>query len=720
MVLKMKLSTILPLLISSLLIAQSNRIAYNNQQLFLSGANLAWVNFANDIGPGVTDYNTFANVMLQMHDNGGNAMRWWLHTNGTNSPEFNASNFVIGPGIGTISDLKKILDLAWQREIGLKLCLWSFDMLRSTNNSTVLARNNLLLTDTAYTNSYIRNCLIPMVDSLKGNPAIIAWEIFNEPEGMSNEFGWSITQHIPMSAIQRFINLCAAAIHKTDPTALVTNGCWSFQALTDVQALKANKGLESLSTSEKEEITSIINQKYRFNFSVDEVMNQLEKISLLANYNYYSDARLIATGGDSAGTLDFYSVHYYIGLGTAYSPFLHSANIWNLNKPIVVAEFAMSQNNGVPKDQLFNLLYQSGYAGSLPWSWTDVNLSSHADMLAGMKFIWNNYKSDVDINGISGEWPYVTITSPDTNAVYSDTATVVINAEAYDNDGQITSVEFFINDGVKIGERDTLPYSFNWENIIPNNYTIYAIATDNSGNKRTSNIVPIRVGTPAMVHLEAETATRSRTDSLLIKNDILASNGKFVDIKTQKGTITWTLPNVPLAGSYDIIFGYKCFYNTPKDQYINVNGSRADTLRFEGNTATWLEKGTTVNLNQGSNTIQMELSWGWMYLDYLAVPSSITDVEENIEMPTSYLLKQNFPNPFNPVTTISYSIPALQKVKLIVYDILGRKISTLVDEEKPAGTYSITFNANGLSSSVYFYRIEAGNFNQVNKMIYIK
>jgi len=719
MVLKMKLSIILPLLISSVLIAQPNRIAYNNQQLFLSGANLAWVNFANDIGPGTTDYDAFANVMLQMHDSGGNALRWWLHTNGTASPEFNASNLVIGPGTGTISDLKKILDLAWQREIGLKLCLWSFDMLRSSNNSTVIARNNLLLTDTAYTNAYIKNCLIPMVDSLKGHPAIIAWEIFNEPEGMSNEFGWSDIQHVPMLAIQRFINLCTGAIHHTDSTASVTNGCWSFQALTDVQVLKANKGLESLSTFEKEEIAFAINKKYGFNLSTSEAIAHLEKIATLANYNYYSDDRLIAAGGDADGTLDFYSVHYYIHLGTAYSPFLHSSNVWNLNKPIVIAEFAMSQNNGVPKDQLFNRLYQTGYAGSLPWSWTDINLSSHADMLAGMKFMWNNYKSDVDVNGISGEWPFVTITSPDTNAVFSDTAAVVINTEAYDNDGQITLVEFFVNDGVKIGERNTLPYSFEWKNITPNNYTIYAIATDNNANQRTSNRVPIQVGTPAMVHLEAEFATRQGT-SMSIKSDVLASNEKFVDIATQTGTITWTLPNVPQAGSYEIIFGFKLFYDTPKEQYINVNGTRADTIRFEGNTTTWLEKGTTVNLNQGSNTIQMLLSWGWMYLDYMAVPSVITSVEENIEMPTSFLLQQNFPNPFNPITTISYSIPALQNVKLIVYDILGREISTLVNEEKPAGTYSVTFDANGLSSGVYFYRIEAGNFNQVNKMIYLK
>ena len=294
--------------------AQPNRISYNNQQLFLSGANLAWVNFANDIGPGQTDFNAFATVMLDMHDHGGNALRWWLHTNGTSSPQFNASNFVIGPGNGTISDLKAILDLAWEREIGLKLCLWSFDMLRNSNSSTVITRNRLLLNDTTYTNAYINNCLIPMIDSLKGHPAIIAWEIFNEAEGMSNEFGWSDIQHVPMSSIQRFINLCTGAIHRTDTTAIVTNGCWSFQALTDVQLNSNEMNLKSLTENDKEIITKSINDKYGFNLSSDEVINHLKDLSVLANLNYYRDDRLIAAGGDVDGTLDFYSVHYYICL----------------------------------------------------------------------------------------------------------------------------------------------------------------------------------------------------------------------------------------------------------------------------------------------------------------------------------------------------------------------------------------------------------------------
>ncbi|MCB0749303.1 MAG: hypothetical protein KDC90_17710, partial [Ignavibacteriae bacterium] len=156
-----------------------NKIKYNDQDLFLSGANLAWLSFANDVGSGTTDFEEFGNILLQIHEHGGNSLRWWLHTNGTKSPEFGSSDFVISPGEYTIQDIRHVLDLAWEREVGIKLCLWSFDMLRSNLNATQLNRNILLLTDTTYTNAYIRNALIPMVDSLKEHPAIIAWEIFN-------------------------------------------------------------------------------------------------------------------------------------------------------------------------------------------------------------------------------------------------------------------------------------------------------------------------------------------------------------------------------------------------------------------------------------------------------------------------------------------------------------------------------------------------------------
>ncbi|MEJ2616292.1 MAG: T9SS type A sorting domain-containing protein, partial [Ignavibacteriaceae bacterium] len=100
--------------------------------------------------------------------------------------------------------------------------------------------------------------------------------------------------------------------------------------------------------------------------------------------------------------------------------------------------------------------------------------------------------------------------------------------------------------------------------------------------------------------------------------------------------------------------------------------------------------------------------------------SNIVDVEIDLGLPTEFELSQNYPNPFNPTTTIKYSIPKTSYVTLKVYDILGKEVATLLNKDKSAGNYQVKFNASNLPSGVYFYRIKAGSFNQVRKMLLIK
>jgi hypothetical protein len=88
--------------------------------------------------------------------------------------------------------------------------------------------------------------------------------------------------------------------------------------------------------------------------------------------------------------------------------------------------------------------------------------------------------------------------------------------------------------------------------------------------------------------------------------------------------------------------------------------------------------------------------------------------------PTTYSLSQNYPNPFNPVTKINFAIPKSGLVTIKVYDITGKEVSTLVNEVKNAGSYSVDFTANNISSGVYFYKISAGDFSSVKKMMLIK
>jgi hypothetical protein len=102
------------------------------------------------------------------------------------------------------------------------------------------------------------------------------------------------------------------------------------------------------------------------------------------------------------------------------------------------------------------------------------------------------------------------------------------------------------------------------------------------------------------------------------------------------------------------------------------------------------------------------------------LPEVLTNVAEEPTRPLTYRLDQNYPNPFNPSTTISFDIPRLSHVKLVVYDVLGREVVTFVDEAKSAGSYTATFNAANLPSGVYFYRLEAGAYQDTKKLLLLK
>ena len=91
--------------------------------------------------------------------------------------------------------------------------------------------------------------------------------------------------------------------------------------------------------------------------------------------------------------------------------------------------------------------------------------------------------------------------------------------------------------------------------------------------------------------------------------------------------------------------------------------------------------------------------------------------EDETDIPSAYTLGQNFPNPISNQTEIEYSLPAKCHVNITVYDNLGRQIATLVNEEKPAGDYSVNFDASGLESGIYYYQLHSEGFAQTRKMI---
>ena len=94
-----------------------------------------------------------------------------------------------------------------------------------------------------------------------------------------------------------------------------------------------------------------------------------------------------------------------------------------------------------------------------------------------------------------------------------------------------------------------------------------------------------------------------------------------------------------------------------------------------------------------------------------------------IGVPASFELNQNYPNPFNPGTKIEYSIPNDGKVKLTIYDAMGKEVKTLIDNNQSAGYYTVDFNASGLASGIYYYRLEVNgqsNFTDTKKMLLLK
>lgn len=105
---------------------------------------------------------------------------------------------------------------------------------------------------------------------------------------------------------------------------------------------------------------------------------------------------------------------------------------------------------------------------------------------------------------------------------------------------------------------------------------------------------------------------------------------------------------------------------------------------------------------------------------YITLDNLPTSIENDSNIPGEFHLSDNYPNPFNPSTKISFTLPAASEVKLTVYNVLGQKVAVLVNQQMTAGTFTVNFDASGLSSGMYLYRIEAGAFTQSKRMMLIK
>ncbi len=187
--------------------------------------------------------------------------------------------------------------------------------------------------------------------------------------------------------------------------------------------------------------------------------------------------------------------------------------------------------------------------------------------------------------------------------------------------------------------------------------------------------------------------------------------------KTTNGGINWsTTPITFLAGKCSMI-------DELKGWIIGAEGEMMYTLDGGNH---WNLSYQITNNNLRDLFFVGDDGWivgGWGTILH-TTNGGVTFIEEekNSTQPKEFLLQQNYPNPFNPSTSIQYAISSTQFVTLKVYDLLGREVATLVNEEKPAGSYNVEFTINNLqlSTGIYFYRLQAGNYVETKKMILLK
>ncbi len=269
-----------------------------------------------------------------------------------------------------------------------------------------------------------------------------------------------------------------------------------------------------------------------------------------------------------------------------------------------------------------------------------------------------------------------------------------------ENNGLITGIEGLIlrtSNGGVISETNTA-YNRNGLNLPIGDFqnTDDSINVNITDNLSAYAVTRVYLTIDTVLHtndadLEFFLGHNGITDTLIYQNGGSGDNflGTFLNDETNFPLVSG---EAPFRGSYEPYRPLSKFNGQDPDGYWN--------LRIYDRAA-----GSTGTLEAWSLTLLYQ---------------SLTGVPEDHKIPTTYLLSQNFPNPFNPSTMIRYHLPERLLVTIKIFNILGQEVVTLINEEKPAGSYEVNFNASKLSSGVYFYRLQAGNFISTKKMILLK
>ena len=354
-------------------------ILYNGKKIFFSGTNLAWSDYNSDVGDSPLNENAWRKAVEGTRAAGGNAIRWWLFNNMSQSPAIDEStHLVTGLKENTIANMKKALDIAEEYGVMVSMCLFSHNLMEPNqwglyNEKLDIEANKKLFTDEG-TSAFINNVLIPVVKAIGNHNALMTWEVFNEPEGMTN-VGWT-TEKLEKATLQKFTNKIAAAIHTENPELLVSTGS--------------------------------VNIQYQ---------------------KWWNDSELIAAGGESNGTLDFFQTHYYpYYQADAVSPFVNTATQMQTTygydaKPMIIGEFpasgwagttytaSMAAKTEITAEQAYRNAFDGGYAGALAWQYigdkTEANFGGYTytiePALEAMKVLAAKEEASIKIKDVSIE-----------------------------------------------------------------------------------------------------------------------------------------------------------------------------------------------------------------------------------------------------------------------------------------------------------------------------
>ncbi len=192
------------------------------------------------------------------------------------------------------------------------------------------------------------------------------------------------------------------------------------------------------------------------------------------------------------------------------------------------------------------------------------------------------------------------------------------------------------------------------------------------------------------------------------------TNGS-IRLSTNGGGVVWLIAN---SGTNQTL-------NAVTFLDVNTGYIAADSgiiLKSTNGGFNWVREQTFITNNLKSiSLISDDKGWAVGANGMVLRKGTFTGIEQiNSNIPTKFKLEQNYPNPFNPSTNINFSIPKPGNVKLSVFDVLGREVETLVNEQLSAGTYKVDFNASHLPSGLYFYRLSAGSFTETRRMVLVK